>query len=108
MKLFEIKAPDGRTLRQEHASLETLKGALMPGYEVTGTVFGAATDATGGLVEKIGGPSLMTILLETHGEELLAWLFKSGKIPSVSTMNLTLDASKVAEAIEAGIAKASA
>lgn len=74
MKLFEIKAPDGRILRQEHASLELLKPSLMAGYEVTGVVFGAASDGTGGLVEKIGGPTLMSILLEAHGDELAAWL----------------------------------
>lgn len=70
MRLFEIKAPDGRILRQEHAE----KPTLMAGYEVTGVVFGAASDGTGGLVEKIGGPSLMAILLDAHGEELAAWL----------------------------------
>lgn len=70
MKLFEIKAPDGRILRQEHAD----KPVLTSGYEVTGVVIGAASDGTGGLVEKIGGPSLMRVLLEAHGDELAAWL----------------------------------
>ena len=74
MKLFEIKAPDGRILRQEHASLESLKAALMAGYVVTGTVFGAASDGTGGMVEKIGGPSLMKTLIDTHGDDLMAYL----------------------------------
>jgi hypothetical protein len=70
VKLFEIKAPDGRILRQEHAD----KPVLTSGYVVTGTVFGAASDGTGGFVEKIGGPSLMAILLEAHGDELIAYL----------------------------------
>ena len=70
MKLFEIKAPDGRILRQEHAA----KPVLTAGYEVTGIVFGAASDGTGGLVEKIGGPSLMAMLIEAHGDELVAYL----------------------------------
>lgn len=70
MKLYEIKAPDGRILRQHHAD----KPVLTAGYEVTGIVFGAASDGTGGLVEKIGGPSLMQILLDAHGDELIAYL----------------------------------
>jgi hypothetical protein len=70
VKLFEIKAPDGRILRQHHAE----KPVLTAGYEVTGIVFGAASDGTGGLVEKIGGPSLMAILIEAHGAELMAYL----------------------------------
>jgi hypothetical protein len=74
VKLFEIKAPDGRILRQHHASLETLKASLVAGYEVTGVVFGAASDDSGGMVEKIGGPSLMSMLLDAHGDELKAWL----------------------------------
>jgi hypothetical protein len=70
VKLFEIKAPDGRILRQEHAD----KPVLTAGYEVTGVVFGAASDNSGGLVEKIGGPSLMSLLIEAHGAELLAYI----------------------------------
>jgi hypothetical protein len=73
MKWFEIKAPDGRLLRQEHASLEALKVSLVSGYEVVGVVFGASVDGKGGLVEPIGGPSLMRTLLDAHGDELLAW-----------------------------------
>lgn len=74
MSLFEIKAPDGRLLRQEHASLDALKASLVTGYEVSGRVFGADANGQGGLVEKIGGPSLMAMLLEAHGDELVAWL----------------------------------
>ena len=76
MTLFEIRAPDGRILRQEHASLEVLKASMIAGYEVTGVVFGAGSDGSGGFVEKIGGPSLMSILLESHGDELMAYLAK--------------------------------
>lgn len=78
MTLFEITTPDGRVLRQRHASLDTLKASLTAGYVVTGTVFGAAADNSGGLVEPIGGPSLMMTLLDAHGDELIAWLKDRG------------------------------
>lgn len=74
MKLFEIKAPDGRILRQRHESLVTLQAQLQPGYDVVGEVLGASHDDLGGLVQPIGGPSLMQVLLDAHGDELLAWL----------------------------------
>lgn len=53
MKTFEIKTPDGRTLRQQHASLEVAKAALQPGYEVTGEVIGAQ-DGKGGWALPVG------------------------------------------------------
>jgi hypothetical protein len=53
---FEIKAPDGRLLRQEHPSIEVFKASLAPGYELVGIVVGASADGSGGVVEKIGGP----------------------------------------------------
>jgi hypothetical protein len=80
VKLFEIKAPDGRLLRQEHQTIDALKAQLVAGYEVTGIVYGAASDGTGGIVEKIGGPSLLRLLLEAHGDELIACLEERGYV----------------------------
>lgn len=77
-KLFEIETPDGRVIRHRHESLEAAKKALQDGYKVNGEVFGASTDDKGGLVDPIGGRSLMQTLLEAHGDVLLAWLEKRG------------------------------
>lgn len=74
MTLFEIKAPDGRLLRQEHESLDVLRKNIVPGYEVIGVVYGAADDGSGGMVERIGGPSLLKTMLDAHGDELIDWL----------------------------------
>lgn len=74
MPLFEIKAPDGRILRQDHPSLDDLKARLLPGYSIIGRVYGVLQDQAGGLVEPAEGPSLMSELLAAHGDELVAWL----------------------------------
>ena len=74
MKLFEIRAPDGRLMRQRHESLAEVQASLLPGYQVTGTIIGASSANSGGWVDPIDGPSIMAQLLDAHGEELVAWL----------------------------------
>jgi hypothetical protein len=83
MKLFEIRTPDGRTMRQQHPSLEQVQGSLLAGYQVTGTVIGAASDNSGGWVDPIEGPSIMAQLLEAHGDELCEWLRTNGTVRAV-------------------------
>lgn len=73
MMLFELKAPDGRTIRSPASSLVELKDRLIPGYEVVGRVIC-------GVVEPIEGPSLMKQLLDAHGEELREWLRQPGTV----------------------------
>lgn len=75
MRLFEITAPDGRIVRQMAVSAEDLKGRLVSGYGITGIVYLAKEDTTGGFVAPLdGSTTVMGALLEAHGDELLAWL----------------------------------
>lgn len=73
---FEITTPDDRIIRHEHPSLEAAEKALVYGYSVTGEVIGCDRDGKGGLVNPLGpgARSLMKVLLEAHGDELLSWL----------------------------------
>jgi hypothetical protein len=73
-RLFEIMAPDGRKLRQKHASLDAARKVLMPGYRVSGEVFGGDADGNGGFVSVPGAPSPLKALLDAHGDDLRAWL----------------------------------
>jgi hypothetical protein len=81
-RLFEVEAPDGRRVRHRHASPDTLRGVLQPGYQLVAEVLGAGVDGKGGLVEPIGQRSTMEILLAAHGSELLEFLGKHGIIGS--------------------------
>jgi hypothetical protein len=71
---LEIRAPDGRVLRQFHRSVETARAALQAGYEVIGEVIGS------GVVSPIGPGtrSFMTSLLDAGGGELLEFLEAHG------------------------------
>jgi hypothetical protein len=77
---LEIRAPDGRVLRQFHKSVDAARKALQPGYEVTGEVIGA------NIVSPIGpgARSFMTSLLESQGDELLAYLAEHGIVSPVA------------------------
>jgi hypothetical protein len=73
---LEIRAPDGRTLRQFHKSVDAARAALQPGYEVVGQVIGS------GVVSPVGPGtrSFMSALLASHGDELIAFLEAHGII----------------------------
>jgi hypothetical protein len=77
-KWFEVSCPDGRKVRHRGASLESLQRALHPGYRVVGQVFGHDEDGTGGFVSMSGAPSMLKALLESHGDELVAFLAERG------------------------------
>jgi hypothetical protein len=77
-KLFETVCPDGRKVRHRHHSLEALRKELQPGYSVVGQVFGANADDTGGIVSRPGAPSMLKALLESQGDELMAFLAERG------------------------------
>jgi hypothetical protein len=85
-KLFETVCPDGRRVRHRHHSFEALQKALQPGYLVAGQVFGANADDTGGIVSRPGAPSMLKALLESHGDELVAFLAERGIIGSDKTV----------------------
>lgn len=87
MRIFEVRAPDGRILRHHHGSLEDAKKAVLPGYFVTGEVLGASADMSGGFIDRCGpgDESFMQVLLESRGEELLAWLATKGILPKSNT-----------------------
>jgi hypothetical protein len=83
-KLFETVCPDGRKVRHRHHSLEALRKALQPGYVAVGQVFGANEEGTGGIVSGMGQPGMFTALLESHGDELVAFLAERGIIGSAA------------------------
>lgn len=74
MKTFEVRSPDGRLIRHMDRAFNLLKARLSPGYVIMGEAFGADHNGQGGYVVPIGGKSLMAVLLESHGDELRAWL----------------------------------
>jgi hypothetical protein len=53
-KLFEVVAPDGRKIRHRGASQEDVQRRLQVGYSVTGQIFGANVDDTGGFIPRPG------------------------------------------------------
>jgi hypothetical protein len=57
---------------------------LLPNYTITAEVFGASGDGQGGFAASIGpgAKSIMASLLESHGDELVAFLAERGIIPS--------------------------
>jgi hypothetical protein len=77
-KLFEVVCPDGRKVRHRHSSLEALQKALQPGYVAAGQVFGANEDDSGGIISRPGAPSMMKALLESQGDDLVAFLAERG------------------------------
>jgi hypothetical protein len=81
-KWFEISCPDGRKIRRRGASLESVQVGLQQGYRVVGRVFGANEDGTGGIVSSPGAPSMLKALLESQGDELLAFLADHGIVGS--------------------------
>jgi hypothetical protein len=80
-KLFEVETPDGRKVRHRHHSVEALQRALQPRYSITGQVFGANEDDTG-FISRPGAPSMLKALLESQGDELLAFLARHGISPA--------------------------
>jgi hypothetical protein len=75
---LEIRAPDGRVLRQFHKSVDAARMALQAGYEVTGEVISS------GVVSPVGpgARSFMKALLESQGSELLEFLEAHGIVGS--------------------------
>jgi hypothetical protein len=55
---FYVRTPDARVLPHEAPSMEWLKAVLLPGYEIV--------------------KSPLAVMLDEHGEELLAWLAERG------------------------------
>lgn len=76
MRTFEVRTPDGRYIRYLDDDLEKARGALNKGYELVGEVLGADGEGRGGFVDPVGvgAKSVMAILLERHGSELIEWL----------------------------------
>jgi hypothetical protein len=71
---LEIRAPDGRTLRQFHRSVDAARAALQNGYEITGQVISGNTVSPVGP----GAQSFMKALLAAHGDELMEFLAERG------------------------------
>jgi hypothetical protein len=78
MKTFEVRTPDGRSIRHQAETMDQLNLRLSPGYIIMGEAFGADHNGQGGYVVPIGGKSLLAVLLESHGDELRGWLALNG------------------------------
>jgi hypothetical protein len=79
---LEIRAPDGRTLRQFHRSVESARKSLQNGYEITGQVISGNTVSPVGP----GAQSFMKALLSAHGDELMEFLAERGVVGSDKTV----------------------
>jgi hypothetical protein len=77
-KWFAVTCPDGRAVRHRHSSMDALQKELQPGYRAIGQVFGANEDGTGGFISQPDAPSMLKALLESQGDELLAFLARHG------------------------------
>ncbi len=51
---FEVNCPGGRVVRHKHASLESIRAALEPGYSVRSELFGTDDEGNGGFAIAIG------------------------------------------------------
>jgi hypothetical protein len=79
---LEIRAPDGRVIRQFHKSVDAARKALQFGYEVTGEVIGS------GVVSPVGPGTrpFMKALLDLQGDVLMEWLVERGIVGSDKTV----------------------
>jgi uncharacterized protein involved in exopolysaccharide biosynthesis len=48
VRWFEVNCPGGRVVRHRHASLESIRAALEPGYSVRSELFGTSENGEGG------------------------------------------------------------
>jgi len=87
MKMFDVEAPDGRIVRLPAESIEALKPQLAAGYTIVAEAFGVRKDGAGGYSIPLGGKSLLAILIEAHGDDLLAFLKEKGFEPHWGTGN---------------------
>jgi hypothetical protein len=81
MRVFEVFTPDGRKVRHLSETREGLAARLEAGYAIGAEVYGADEHGAGGYATATNGKSLMAVLLEAHGDELLAWLASKGYEP---------------------------
>jgi len=51
---FEVNTPSGRVVRHRHASLESIRAALEPGYSVRSELFGCDEEGNGGFAIMTG------------------------------------------------------
>jgi hypothetical protein len=66
--------------------MDALQKELQPGYRAIGQVFGHNEDGTGGFISQPGAPSMLKALLESQGDELLAFLAERGIVGSDKTV----------------------
>jgi hypothetical protein len=83
---LEIRAPDGRVLRQWHKSVDAARAALTAGYEITGEVI------SGNIVSPVGPGTrpFMKALLDSQGDVLRDWLAEQGIVGNPDPVKITL------------------
>jgi hypothetical protein len=83
---LEIRAPDGRTLRQWHKSVDAARAALQSGYEIIGEVIGS------GVVSPVGPGTkpFMQALLDSQGGVLREWLAEQGIVGNPDPVKVIL------------------
>jgi hypothetical protein len=83
---LEIRAPDGRMLRQWHRSVDAARAALQSGYEIIGEVIGS------GVVSPVGPGTkpFMKALLDSQGDVLRDWLAEQGIVGNPDPVKVIL------------------
>ena len=83
---LEIRAPDGRVIKQSHRSIDSARAALAAGYEVIGEVIGS------GVVSPVGPGtrSFMKALLDSQGGVLRDWLAEQGIVGNPDPVKVIL------------------
>jgi hypothetical protein len=67
-KWFEVSTPSGRVVRYKHASLESIRAALEPGYTVRSEIFGCDENGEGGFPVACGSRKQLLAALHAMSE----------------------------------------
>ena len=65
---FEVNTPSGRVVRHRHASLESIRAALEPGYTVRSELFGCDEEGNGGFQVAVGQRKQLLAALNAMSE----------------------------------------
>lgn len=72
MRVFMVRAPDGRLLQREAESVESIMAGLIEGFVIDHEIINGVKIPP--LPDHLKHHTLMSYLLSEHGEELKTWL----------------------------------
>ena len=67
-RFFEVQTPSGKIVRHKHASLESIRAAIEPGYKVTAEIFGTDDEGNGGFPVACGQRKALLAALNAMSE----------------------------------------